>query len=77
MQLKITYHGRLVELLDRQSEVLEINSETAGSVREELVELYVPLSESTFQIAQHNKIMNDSDKVTEDPIDIFPPFSGG
>lgn len=77
MTLTCTYHGRLTELVNTQEETLQVQAETASMLRQALIDKHPELLETTFQIAQANKILQGDDLISEMNIDVFPPFSGG
>ena len=77
MNIDFVYHGKLSELLGRGSEKLQINSQNAGDLIRELITQKPQLKETTFQLAQKNKILPHDAIIEELEIDVFPPFSGG
>ena len=77
MKIRFTYHGKLTELLEKNSEELNLNATNAHEARAELVGKYPQLAQSTFQLAQSNKILSADAEITETEMDVFPPFSGG
>lgn len=77
MKIQLTYHGKLSELLDKKSEILELNSKYANELQRELKNRYPALSSSTFQLAQSNRILSKNEELDEKNVDVFPPFSGG
>ncbi len=77
MDITFTFHGRLTELVAKQSETLTVRSNTAAMLRKELIHYHPELNETTFQLAQELKIIQGDDRVSAQAIDVFPPFSGG
>ncbi|MBT8303588.1 MAG: hypothetical protein KJP09_03890 [Bacteroidia bacterium] len=77
MDLKLRYHGRLIELFGKPEEIISVRSETADSLRKELEAMDVRFRESVFLLAQHHKIITRDDTLTAGDVDVFPPFSGG
>ncbi|MDN3205247.1 MoaD/ThiS family protein [Algoriphagus sediminis] len=77
MKIEFRYHGKLSEVLGRNSEKLQVNSQNAGDLIRELILQKPQLKETTFQLAQKNKILKSEAPIEELDIDVFPPFSGG
>ncbi|MHA7129823.1 MoaD/ThiS family protein [Algoriphagus namhaensis] len=77
MKIRFNYHGKLVELLGTKSEELELPQDTSAEIRQTLIQAHPELAESTFQLAQSNRILQAGDLIEEKEIDVFPPFSGG
>ncbi len=77
MKIEFKYHGKLSELMGQNSEKLEIKSKDAGELIKELILQKPMLKDSTFQLAQRNKILRKEAPIEELAIDVFPPFSGG
>ncbi len=77
MNIEFRYHGKLSEVLGRNSERLQITSQNAGDLIKEIITHRPQLRETTFQLAQKNKIMKSETPIEELDIDVFPPFSGG
>jgi len=77
MDLKLRYHGRLIELFGKAEETLSVRSETVESLKKELEAMDVRFRENVFQLAQNNKIITRKDTLTAAEVDVFPPFSGG
>ena len=77
MKLKVKYYGQLIDLVNKEEEIININGRTVDSLNTKIIELYPKLSGFIFSIAQNDEIKSDNGFIEEGKIDIFPPFSGG
>jgi molybdopterin synthase sulfur carrier subunit len=69
--------GQLAEIItETEIDILGIN--TAGQLKNRLVEMYPQLAAIPFSLAVNNRLSNDDLPVNqEDSIALLPPFSGG
>lgn len=77
MKITLHYHGQLTTLFGKKEETLEVTSRIVADLKKELEVFDVRFRESTYQLAQNNKIITGTTEITEGSIDVFPPFSGG
>lgn len=77
MKITLHYHGQLTTLFGKTEEPLEVTSRTVTALKKELEAGDVRFRESTYQLAQNNKIITGNTEITDGHIDVFPPFSGG
>ncbi|MFC4636331.1 MoaD/ThiS family protein [Dokdonia ponticola] len=77
MKITLHYHGQLTTLFGKTEEPLDVASRTVAGLKKELEVFDVRFRESTYQLAQNNKIINGNTEITEGRMDVFPPFSGG
>ncbi len=77
MKIILHYHGQLTTLFGKKEAPLEVTSRTVATLKKELEAGDVRFRESTYQLAQNNKIITGNTEITEGRIDVFPPFSGG
>ncbi|MDB9903479.1 MoaD/ThiS family protein [Flavobacteriaceae bacterium] len=77
MDVTLTYYGKLVEVVGKSQELIDVQAITFRELVLWLENEYPDLKKLSFKIAQNNAIGELEDKITSKNIDIFPPFSGG
>lgn len=77
MDVTLTYYGKLVEVVGKSKEVLDVEAITIQELVIWLENEYTDLKKLSLKIAQNNTIGELEDEITSKNIDIFPPFSGG
>ena len=77
MELKVRYFGQLTELVGKQEEEIQIQSNRVSDLKQVLFQNYPILKKHSFQIAQNNQIIGEQKKLETTTVDLFPPFSGG
>ena len=77
MEIKIRYFGLLVETLQKEEEIITTQAKSIGDLKNELLKRYPSLQNKTFVIAQQNSIKAEEEKLLEQEVALFPPFSGG
>jgi len=77
--MKVLYFAELKEILNVQSEEMNINSEiTVETFKQTLIEQYPQIAEKQFQIAVNEEFV-PSDAIIQqnDIVALIPPVSGG
>ena len=77
MDVTLTYYGKLVEVVGKSQELIDVQAITLRELVLWLENEYPDLKKLSLKIAQNNAIGELEDKITSKKIDIFPPFSGG
>ncbi len=77
MEVTLTYYGKLVELIGKTSEEINIDNSTVNELLLWLENEYPAIAQLSIQIAQDHTIGKLDDNITAKQIDVFPPFSGG
>ncbi|SCS72457.1 molybdopterin converting factor subunit 1 [Staphylococcus caeli] len=77
--MKVLYFAELKEILNVQSEEININSEiTVDAFKQTLVERYPQIAEKQFQIAVNEEfVQSDAIIQPNDIVALIPPVSGG
>ena len=77
MDVTLTYYGKLVEVVGKSKEVLDVEAITIQELVLWLENEYPDLKKLSLKIAQNNTIGELEDEIISKNIDIFPPYSGG
>ncbi|MBL6643108.1 MAG: molybdopterin synthase sulfur carrier subunit [Flavobacteriales bacterium MED-G22] len=77
MEIKMRYFGLLAETLQKEEEIITTQAKNIGDLKNELLKRYPTLENKTFVLAQQNSIKAEEEKLLEQEVALFPPFSGG
>ena len=77
MEIKMRYFGLLAETLQKEEEIITTQAKKIGDLKNELLKRYPTLENKTFVLAQKNSIKAEEEKLLEQEVALFPPFSGG
>lgn len=77
MHITVKYFGQLVEVTNKNEEIIEVTGSQVSDVLDVLNTKYSVLKHKDFQIAQNQELVSNSEKITGAEIALLPPFSGG
>ena len=77
MKIELHYYGRLTEITEKNSEIIECDALIVLDLKNILGQRYPKLKGITFNLAAKNTFLKEEETIPDGIIDVFPPFSGG
>lgn len=77
MKIELHFYGRLTEITEKNSEIIECDAITVLDIKNAIAQRYPKLKNITYNLAAKNTLLKEDETIPEGIIDVFPPFSGG
>lgn len=79
MKITLRYFGMIAELIDKQSEDIDVQDDcTIQNLNEILTTKYDNLASYTYRYAVNEEMVKDEKKLSQnDEVILLPPFAGG
>ena len=78
MKIHVRYYGMLSELVQKDTELLNLNASHLSEVIDTLQKKYPGLIEKVYKVAVNDEIIDGDIELKDNfSMDLMPPFAGG